>query len=180
MCLYKTSPAWCEREGLTTMQIQNQNPPPPKKKKTACIWFPPHSSACVIYCRILRASKTQKMELRRSPESNLWILSSAWILRNPVVFACSAVWVIVFSVARFLNFFYCVRTQSIQLELFDFVCRRQFAGISLSAVLIKLGPVQKGRFLRWNCGERSEKKVSLVHVEVSQFAGSRAQQSTSL
>lgn len=153
--------------------------PPPKKKKTACIWFPPHSSACVIYCRILRASKTQKMELRRSPESNLWILSSAWILRNPVVFACSAVWVIVFSVAHFF-FFYCVRTQSIQLELFDFVCRRQFAGISLSAVLIKLGPVQKGRFLRWNCGERSEKKVSLVHVEVSWFAGSRAQQSTSL
>lgn len=39
----------------------------------------------VIYCRILDAVKTKKMEFRRSPESNLGILSTAWILCDPVV-----------------------------------------------------------------------------------------------
>ncbi len=58
------------------MQIQNQNP------QTACIGslIPLH----VIYCWNLYASKTQKMELRRSPEPNLRILSNAWILRSLV------------------------------------------------------------------------------------------------
>lgn len=45
------------------MQIQNQNP------CTACVGS--HIPLHVIYPRILHASKTQKMELRRSPESNL-------------------------------------------------------------------------------------------------------------
>lgn len=75
------------------MQIQNQNP------QTACIGslIPLH----VIYCRILHASKTQKMELRRSPEPNLWILSTARILRNLVVLHAVQIWVIVLSVACF-------------------------------------------------------------------------------
>lgn len=59
------------------MQIQNQSP------KRPCVGslIPLH----VIYCRILHASKTQNMELRRSPEPNLWILSIASILCNLVV-----------------------------------------------------------------------------------------------
>lgn len=49
----------------------------------------------VIYPRILRASKTQKMELRRSPESNLWILSTARPLRSLQWLRCTQQWVIV-------------------------------------------------------------------------------------
>lgn len=46
-CAFIKPPAWCEREGLWRMQIQNQNPPPPQKKLPASgspliplhVWF---------------------------------------------------------------------------------------------------------------------------------------------
>lgn len=79
----------------------------------------------VIYCGILRTSKTQKMELRRSPEPNLWILSTALdsLQKTYSRAVCSADWVIVFGVALL---FFTVQTQinTFGLVLFDFFCER--------------------------------------------------------